>query len=395
MRIVELIYDDIDNPWLGGGGARRAYEVARRLAGRHHTTIITGGYPGAPRELERDGVRYLFTTPSNRYPTSRLLYMRDAPRLARQLPADLVMEVFSAYNPLFTPLWARRPTLAVLQNIYGGHAQAKHGLIGRIASLLERPALATYRNYLAVSRGVGGQLKRKVGLRGRQVAVIPNGIDDAFFGPIRPRSEWSGPQRYVAYIGRLDIYQKGIDTLLAALQRANLDMAEGERIHLLLAGGGQDEQEHRVRDLIAGYGLGEVVTQLGRVTPQRAAALMRDEGCRFVVMPSRYESWGMVAAESGAAGRAVLAFDISGLREAAPRHAHGLLLDPGSDEEQRVSALSDEEQRVSALSAGLTQLWRNPAQAAILGARGRDWARQYTWHQIAEAEQQYYLSLMR
>src|SRR5437763_1001596 len=34
MRILHLIYDDLGNPWLSGGGAVRTLEINRRLAAR-------------------------------------------------------------------------------------------------------------------------------------------------------------------------------------------------------------------------------------------------------------------------------------------------------------------------------------------------------------------------
>jgi hypothetical protein len=37
----------MNNPWVGGGGAVRAYEIYRRLAERHDITIVCGAYPGA------------------------------------------------------------------------------------------------------------------------------------------------------------------------------------------------------------------------------------------------------------------------------------------------------------------------------------------------------------
>ncbi len=408
MRIVALIYDDIDNPWLGGGGARRTYEVARRLTARHDLTIVAGGYPSAPAQRTRDGVRYLFTAPQTSYAASRLAYMRGAPLLARKLKCDLTIEVFSAYNPLFSPLWAKGTILAILHNIYSGHAAAKHGLLGKLAGLLEQPALSRFPNYLAVSHGLADQLAHTVRLRGKRLAVIPNGIDSAFFAA--PHS--SGQSPYVLFLGRIDIYQKGLDTLLAALHRANMPPTEGERIRLIIAGGGPEEQVSRVCDLIAGYGLGDDVEMRGRVSTTQAADLLLDNACHFVVMPSRHESYPLVAAEAGAAGKALLAFDISGLREAAPATAHGLLLPPlypphrggevnnppnwrgGINRGAEGWGEGDEEQRIATLSAALTALWHDPELAAQLGQRGRSWAQRFTWDAIANAEERYYLSLV-
>ncbi|MGD0283392.1 MAG: glycosyltransferase family 1 protein, partial [Dissulfurispiraceae bacterium] len=47
MNILHLIYDHSGNPWVGGGGAVRAYELYKRLSIRHNVTIVCGRYPGA------------------------------------------------------------------------------------------------------------------------------------------------------------------------------------------------------------------------------------------------------------------------------------------------------------------------------------------------------------
>ena len=49
MNILHTLYDDIDNPWCGGGGALRTWEIARRLSHKHQITILSGAYPNAPQ----------------------------------------------------------------------------------------------------------------------------------------------------------------------------------------------------------------------------------------------------------------------------------------------------------------------------------------------------------
>ena len=80
MRITHLIYDDLGNPWLGGGGAVRAREIYRRLAPRHQITLICGAYPGAPSEERVDGIRILRVGSQRSYALSRLTYALSALR---------------------------------------------------------------------------------------------------------------------------------------------------------------------------------------------------------------------------------------------------------------------------------------------------------------------------
>lgn len=375
MRIVHLLYDDIDNPWLGGGGARRAHEVNRRLSDRHQITVVAGGYPAAPMQRERDGVSYRYTPPADRYAASRLRYLRHAPTIARELRPHLIVEDFSAYNPLFSPLWAGVPVVGLVQNLFGDHSGQKYGLLGRLAGLVERPALRRFRQIIVLSRSFGLQLHHAINLRGRHAAVIASGIADVFFSqPQLVRAEVGDD--YLLYFGRIDIYQKGLDTLLAALYLAR---QQEPSLRLLIVGGGTVEQEGRLRDLIAGYGLGEAAQWRGRLTQAEIAALLHDHACRFTIVPSRYESWGMSAAEAGAAGQPVLAFAIPGLDEAAA--THGLLL-ANSD---------DEQERVAGLAGGLLQCWGDRGLRARLGLVGREWAGKYTWGRVATAQERFYL----
>ena len=48
MKILHLIYDDVENPWIGGGGAYRTREIYQRLSRwGHDCTVLCGNYPGA------------------------------------------------------------------------------------------------------------------------------------------------------------------------------------------------------------------------------------------------------------------------------------------------------------------------------------------------------------
>ena len=85
MKICHLIYDDIANPWLAGGGAVRAREIYRRLAERHQVTLITGLFPGAQREEELDGIRFVRVGSDRSYARSRLAYCRASVEQLKQM----------------------------------------------------------------------------------------------------------------------------------------------------------------------------------------------------------------------------------------------------------------------------------------------------------------------
>src|SRR5207247_761840 len=123
-----------------------------------------------------------------------------------------------------------------------------------------------------------------------------------------------------------------------------------------------------LRSQIAQRGLGDSVELVGRAEGAAKQAWLA--GCRFLVMPSRQETFGLAALEAMAASRPVLASDIDHLSE---------LVGPGWGE--RV-ARGD----VAALAARAAHLWREPAYARTLGAEGRRRAQDYRWEAIARRQ---------
>jgi glycosyltransferase involved in cell wall biosynthesis len=126
-------------------------------------------------------------------------------------------------------------------------------------------------------------------------------------------SRGPGPLRLGAY-GRF-APQKGFDRLLAAMRLVGPNVAT-----LHLAGFGPEAKT--LEDLAAG--LAHVRIDSAAADPKRFLA-----GVDAVIVPSRWEAYGLVAAEARAAGRPVLVADVDGLAEQA-RVSSGLIM-RGSD----------------------------------------------------------------
>ena len=85
----------------------------------------------------------------------------------------------------------------------------------------------------------------------------------------------------------------------------------------MIAGEGHDED--RIRREVARLGLTDRVTFVGWVRGEEKARLLA--GARVVAMPSRVETFGIVAVEAFAAATPVVAFAISSLHEVVPEGA--------------------------------------------------------------------------
>lgn len=355
MRIVHLDFDDLGNP-AGGGQARRTYEINRRLAACHQITVYTSRFPGS-RDCATDGVTYRRVGLST-FPGNMLAFFALMPFLARQARrADLLVEDFtSPFSCGLTPRFTRTPVVGSAQYFFAREMARKYRLP---LDLLERRGLPIYRDLVAPTHRVAAQI-HALHPRAR-VAVIPYGVEPQFFDI--PRRAGS----YVAFVGRIDIHQKGLDVLLDALARIPAERRPPVRMY----GAGRDVP--RLLGLVRAGGLERNVTYHGRVTGAERLEALTD--ARFVCVPSRYETFGIVVAEAMAAGRPVVGTAGIGFEEIFGNADCGSLV-PANDP--------------AALADALDRLWKEPASCWEQGTAARERARRFDWDQIAREQETLY-----
>jgi glycosyltransferase involved in cell wall biosynthesis len=360
MRLLHVDFDDLEQPW-GGGQARRTWEIGRRLAARGWgVTVVTGSYPGArPRDLavENGWLRYR-RAGFGRFPVTVLSFLASLPILARTLPHDLLVEDFTTpVGPALCPWWTRRPVVGSAQFLFAGEMARKYRLP---FDKIERRALRAYRWLVALAEGGAAHLRSAAAQA--EVAVIPQGLDDADFVP---PGQIDGNGEYALYLGRLDVDQKGLDVLLEAWRL----LPSGSRPLLLIAGAGRDRR--LVEDLIGANGLTGIARLVGRVQGEAKRRVLRR--ARLVCMPSRYETFGISAIEALAAGKPVVATRVPGLAEAA---AHGSTLVPRDDP--------------AAFAQAIAALWQDQQRRQELGQAGRASVEGLTWDSVAERQVAFY-----
>jgi hypothetical protein len=108
-----------------------------------------------------------------------------------------------------------------------------------------------------------------------------------------------GRGEHILFLGRIEVWAKGLDLLLAAYEQSQVDMP------LIIAGAGSRSDERKLATLLAAR-RGDV-RWLGRVDGQRKAELLRHSA--FVVLPSRSETFGLAAVDGMAHGKPCLHFD--------------------------------------------------------------------------------------
>jgi len=372
MRVLHCIYDHPRNPWVGGGGAVRTWEIYRRLSPLlREVTLVTGNFPGAdagPDAGPDAGFRVKPVGQPGPYARSRWTYARAATRLLSEGDYDVAIQDFSVYSPVGLPSSRRIGT--VVHHLTGPSAPLRWGrLLGWPISGLERYALhqSVRAGPIAVpSRSTATQLASMVSGPFR-VEVIPNGVPDALF--TLPRNESFD----LLFFGRLDWFQKGIDRLLETMSiLAGIDPT----VRLRMAGRGRDLD--RVQREVEVRGLQEQVTLLGSVSDSEREALFA--GARILLMPSRFEGFGMVAAEAMAAGLPVIGSDAGALPEVLDAPRGGVLVS-GGDPQGMAHVVLD--------------LLRNPSRRIGLGESARASAERFRWDRVAGLHLKFLESLER
>lgn len=213
------------------------------------------------------------------------------------------------------------------------------------------------------------------------ITIIPPGVDTSRFYPI-PKDEAKEvigvpiDHKMLLFVGRIEPL-KGLDVLIEAIGRYCEDPKKhmgDKKLFLAVIGGDPDESPEkisaemaRVQTLPGQYGINDVVTFLGKRDQNTLPYYY--SAAEAVVVPSHYESFGMVALEAMACGAPVVASQVGGLAFLVQDGVTGFTVPSGDPEALcgRLKALIDDQ-----------DLRRKMGEAAII------FAQQYAWESITE-----------
>jgi D-inositol-3-phosphate glycosyltransferase len=199
--------------------------------------------------------------------------------------------------------------------------------------------------------------------------VVPPGVDLSLFTPgdrREARDQVGLPQdaKVLLFVGRIQPL-KGLDVAVRALAHLGRPDATLVVVGGASGSGGAAEVE-RIRELADGLG---VSSQLRLVEPQPHHLLSTYYRAADVcVVPSRSESFGLVALEAAACGTPVVAAAVGGLRTLVDDGVTGFLVE-GRDP--------------LAFAAEIERLLDQPELADALGRQAARRARDYTWSTAA------------
>ena len=203
-----------------------------------------------------------------------------------------------------------------------------------------------------------------------RIAVIPLGVDLQQF---RPRDQGEARaalglpagERVLLAVGRIEPL-KGFDILIRALA----EMTERERVTLLVIGGDERARPElaRLREIAEAVGVSARVHFPGAIPHERLSVYYN--AADIVVIPSFYESFGLVALEAMASGVPVVASRVGGLTSTVADGRSGYLLPWRCPEP---------------FAEKIDLLLSNGALRGALGAAGARSVEPYRWETVASA----------
>ncbi len=266
-------------------------------------------------------------------------------------------------------------TLGVMKNRV---AQSPDELEGEYRIDGEREVLKAADKIIAATQAEYAQLLWLYQADVNKILVIPPGVDVGKFYPIPSdeAKEYIGVPpcgRMLLFVGRIEPL-KGLDVLIEAISimHKNEVLKENPFCLAIIGGETDDSVENenlemtRIKALSEKYGLGDLVTFLGRKSQDSLPYYY--SAAEAVVVPSQYESFGMVALEAMACGTPVVASQIGGLAYLVQDGVTGYTV-PVDDPLE--------------LAKRLTLLLQDPILRDRMGEQAVQLAQDYAWDKIA------------
>jgi D-inositol-3-phosphate glycosyltransferase len=215
------------------------------------------------------------------------------------------------------------------------------------------------------------QIADLYGLDRTRIEIVAPGVERAFFAPgYRPQARRAlglpVDRPMLLFVGRIQPL-KGLDVAVAALAELTDEHPDA---FLVVVGGPSgphgDAEVSRVHDLVKSLGVDD---RVHFCPPQRHELLSTFYRAADVcLVPSRSESFGLVALEAAACGTPVVAAAVGGLRTLVDHGYSGFLVDG---------------RQPATFAAYTAELLSNPMLAAELSANAAERAGGYTWRAAA------------
>jgi len=265
MKIAIIDMDDLKNPFWGAGAARATREVVRYIH----------------RGINLKSARL-----------TNITFIASIPFFIRKISADLIIENFHAPTSVsFSPVFTKTPVIA-LPAMFNAHEFAKKYHFP--FHWIEKFGMRFYKYMLPYS--INDSVKANKLNPELIYKIVPQGVSKEFF-MIRHKKP-----KHILFLGRFDIWQKGIDMLIKAYAKVKDQI----KYPLVIAGHGPDEK--KIRSLIKELSLEKLVKIVGPAYGKKKQKLISE--ALFVAFPSRHDEYSVWSLEALASGMPLICFDL-------------------------------------------------------------------------------------
>lgn len=397
VAVISLHTSPTDQPGTGDSGGMNVYirAAAERLAAQGVDVDV---FTRCRSEIERGHVEIA--------PGTRIIGVKAGPclpvpkqELTRFLPEFLggVLRQERAegrgYDVVHSHYWLSGWVGRTTKEIWGVPLVASFHTLGKVKNYSlareERPeppqrlageeaVIEEANRIMAATPAEAAHLVGLYGADPERIRVVPPGVDHSLFFP-RPRDEAKERLhltgvRLALFVGRIQPH-KGPDIAVRAVAEAVARDPAGSRdLVLAIVGGpsgtGQAAEVARLMDLASALGVSERVMLFPPQPQSRLADFYA--AAEVVLVPSRSESFGLVALEAQASGTPVIGAAVGGLRYVVADGATGFLVeghDPADHADRLLAILGDAALARRMGEAGVAQSIRYSWDATAAGIR--------------------------
>lgn len=361
-------------PWRYIGGIQtHSWDLAQALKEKgHRVTILTGGTPlSKTSKSEKEGISIM------QIPFFPGRYLPGISLLAEELSFNLKVKNWVArHHSDFDIIHSQGRSgylLYQLPQIHRKLVQTIHGHTSReaasdlqntnaklhafFAEIWEKKSLQTLRKTIAVSQDLKKTVEKSPLVTQSSIEVIPNGVRTN--GEQVQKVPADNQNSRFVFVGRLHPV-KGLIPLIQAIAKSP------KPLYLDIIGEGPQQKE--LEKLISTLGLTMQIRLLGAHSNGALQLLLPDY--IGLVLPSVYESQGIVLLEANLKGLPVIASDLPSIRESITHGENGLLC-----------SLEHPEEFVKAM----IYLQENRHQAIQMGQLGQRFVLEnFSWSKIAD-----------
>lgn len=361
-----------------GGMERACAELVRQWHGAIDFTVVAAELAPELRALVGRWVRV--RVPMRPIPLKFLGFFLTAGAILRRLDVDLIHTV-GAIVP-------NRVDVSTIQFCHAGYRTATGSLAPRDAPIARRVnstitrllallaerwcyRASRLRAFAAVSDGVAAEVSEHY--PGIPVSITPNGVDTERFRPdllvratMRAEHGIGADVCVVLFVGG-DWDRKGLAIAIKAVAKAR---QAGAALALWVVGSGN---EARFAALAEELGVADAVSFFGRRSDTERYYVAAD----VFVLPSGYETFGIVCFEAAASGLALVVTPIHGARELVGANEAGLLV----------------ERDAASVADALTKLANDPLLRGRLSGESARRVQSFTWEVSASTTARLYGAL--